>query len=120
MISTSRSAERESKSLRARIEKLDFELSIGDRRRLSDQLIQPLLGHRADALFVDVESMRRSWRLSVDRNAKLHRRSRRRRTHNKMKIARVKAVHDAAVGLVQFGSVAFYRPVAGQRPTVRP
>jgi hypothetical protein len=40
----SRSAERERKSLHARIEKLDLELSISDGLRLSDQLIQPLFG----------------------------------------------------------------------------
>ena len=34
----------------ARIEKLDFELSIRDELRLSDQLRQPLFGHRAVAL----------------------------------------------------------------------
>ena len=44
------SAERESKSLHARIEKLDLELAIGDRPGLSDQLIQPLFGHGAVAL----------------------------------------------------------------------
>jgi hypothetical protein len=46
------SAERERKSLHARIEKVDLELSISDGHRLSHQLIQPLYGNRAIALVV--------------------------------------------------------------------
>src|ERR1700730_9565886 len=44
------SAERERENLHARIEKLDLELSISNGLRLSDQLIQPRLGHGAVAL----------------------------------------------------------------------
>jgi hypothetical protein len=44
------SAERERESFHARVEKLDFELTIGDRLLLPDQLIKPLLAHRAVAL----------------------------------------------------------------------
>src|SRR5262245_11150649 len=65
-----RSTERERKSLHAQTEKLDFELSIGDGLRLSDQLVQPLLGHCAVALLVDVNSVRCAWRLSIDQHAK--------------------------------------------------
>ena len=89
------------KSLHARIEKLDFELAIGDGLRLPDQLVQPLLGHRAVALLVDVDAVSRARRLSIDQHAKSHGRSRRCRTHDEMKIAGVKAVRDASVGLVQ-------------------
>ena len=39
------------------IEKLDLELSISNRLRLSDQLIQPLFGNRAVALVVNVNSV---------------------------------------------------------------
>ena len=63
------SAEGERKSLHARIEKLDLELSIGDGLRLSDQLIQPLFGHRAVALLVDVDAVSRARRL-VHRSAR--------------------------------------------------
>jgi len=51
------SAERERKRLQARIEELDLEQSVRDGVRLSDQLIQPLLGNRAVALIVDVDSV---------------------------------------------------------------
>src|SRR5438105_1929153 len=50
------SAEGERKSLHACIEKLDLELAISNVPRLSDQLIQPLVGHRAVALLVNVTS----------------------------------------------------------------
>ena len=51
------SAEREAKSLHARIKKLDFKLTIGNWTGLPDQLVQALFGHRADALFVNVNSV---------------------------------------------------------------
>jgi hypothetical protein len=41
------SAEREGVGLHLRLEKLDLELAIGDGRRLSDQLVQPLIGGAA-------------------------------------------------------------------------
>ena len=97
------SAERERKSLHARIEKLDLELSISDGLRLPDQLIQPLFGHRAVALFVDVDAVSSARRLSIDADAKAHGSSSRRRAHDEMKIAGVKAVRDPSVGLVQHG-----------------
>src|SRR5215510_13601558 len=95
------SAERERKSLHARTQKLDLELSIGDGFRLSDQLVQTLFGHRAVALLVNVCSVGRARRLSVDQHAKFHGRSWRCRTHDEMKIAGVKAVRDASIGFVQ-------------------
>src|SRR5580658_3140900 len=91
------SAERERESLQPRIEKLDFELTVGDRLLLPDQLIQPLLGHRAVALFVDVNAVSRARLSSIDQNAKFYGRSRRRRAHDEMKIAGVKTVGDASI-----------------------
>ena len=110
------SAERERKGLHARIEKLDFELSIGDRHRLSDQLVQPLFGHCAVALLVNVNSVSRARRLSIDQHAKSHGSSRRRRAHDEMKIAGVKTVRDAAIGLVQHGGLVLHRPIAETAP----
>jgi hypothetical protein len=107
------SPEREAKGFHAQTKKLDFKLPIGNGPCLSDQLVQSLLCHRADALLVDVKSVRGSRRLSVDQNAKFHRRSRPRRTHDEMNVARVKPVCDTAVWLVQFNGVALYRPIAG-------
>src|SRR5262245_10707967 len=102
-MSRGQSAERERESLHARTEKFDFELSIGDGLRLPDQLVQPLFGHCAVALLVDVNSVRRAGRLSIDQYAKSHGRPWRCRAHDEMQIARVKAVRDASIGLVQRG-----------------
>ena len=67
---TCSSAERERERFHAGIEELDLELSIGDRSRLSNQLIQALLGDRAVALVVDVTSMACARRLSIDQHSK--------------------------------------------------
>jgi hypothetical protein len=66
------SAERERKDLHAGIEKLDLDLSIGDGLRLSDQLIEALLGNCAVALVVNVNSVSGARRLSIDEHAKSH------------------------------------------------
>ena len=60
------SAERERERLHTGIEELDLELAIGDRSRLSNQLIQTLLGDRSFTLVVYVTSMVRARRLSID------------------------------------------------------
>src|SRR5918998_5813414 len=113
------SAERESKGLHAWTEKLDLEPSIDDGFRLSDQLVQTLLGHRAVALFVNVGSVSRAWRLPVDQHAKSHGRSWGCRAHDEMKIAGVKTIRDASVGLVQHGGFLPHRPITGQRPIIQ-
>src|SRR5947208_1333286 len=64
------SAERERERLHTGIEELDLELAIGDRSRLSNQLIQALLGDRAVALVVYVSSMARARRPSIDQHSK--------------------------------------------------
>ena len=63
------SAEREGQRLHASIEELDLELSIDDRLRLADQLIQPLFDNGAVAALVHVETASRTRRLPVDRHA---------------------------------------------------
>src|SRR5215475_8978164 len=105
-----RSPKRERKNLRARPEKLDFELAIGDGLRLSDQLVQTLLGDRAVALFININTVSRAWRLSIDQHAKSHGRCRRSRAHDEMKIAGVKTVRDASIGLVQGGGFLLHCP----------
>src|SRR5262245_46589598 len=100
-----KSAERERKGFHARIEKLDLELSISDGLWLSDQLIQPLFGNRAVALVVNVNSVSSARGLSIDEHAKAHGSSVRCRSHDKMQIAGVKAVHDPPVGLVQYSGL---------------
>src|SRR5262249_25307508 len=108
-----KSAEREAKSLHARLEKLDFKLAIDNRSALPDQLVQTLRGHGTDALLIDVKSVSGARRLSIDQHAKLDGRSRCRGPHDQMKIAGVEAIHEAPVRLGQFGGLALYPPVAG-------
>src|SRR5258708_38417808 len=112
------SAERERESLHARIEKLDLELSISNGPRLSDQLIQPLFGNRAVALVVNVNSVSSARRLSIDEHAKSHGSSSRRRSHDEMKIAGMKAVRDPSVGLVQHGGLFLHRPITRKGPMI--
>src|SRR6266851_9408037 len=112
------SSECERKSLHARIEKLDLELSISNGLRLSDQLIQPLFGNRAVALIVNVTSVSLARRQSIDEHAKSYRSSSRRWSHDQMKIAGVKAVHDAPVGFVQHRGLSLHRPITGKGPMI--
>src|SRR5215212_2768185 len=114
------SAERERKSLHPRIKKLDLEVAISDGLGLSDQLIQPLLGNRAVALLVNVDSVSSPRRLPVDEHAKSHGGSSRCRSHHEMKIAGVKAVSDPPVGLVQHGGLSLHSPITQKRPMIEP
>ena len=59
---------------------------------LSNQLMEPLFDHRAVSLLVNVDSVCGAWLLSIDRHAKPHGGFLRCRSHDKMKIAGVKAV----------------------------
>src|SRR2546421_1703985 len=112
------SAERERKRLHARIEELNLELWVGEGGRLSDQLIQALFGNRAVALVVDVDPVSSAWRLSIDEHAKSHGSSSYRRSHDEMKVARVKTVRDPPAGLVEHDGVFLHRPVAGEGPVI--
>src|SRR6266404_2316359 len=64
------SAEREHKSLHARVEELDLEVMVLDGARLPDQLIQALLRRRSLALGVRVAAVGGPRRMSVDQDAK--------------------------------------------------
>src|SRR5579884_227163 len=114
------SAERERESLHACIEKLDLELAIRNMPRLADQLIEPRVGQRAVALLVNVNSMSRPRRLSIEEHAKSHGRSSRCRSHDQMEIAGVKAVRDAPVGRVQHRGPSLHRPLTRKGPLIEP
>ena len=90
------SAERESERFHAGIEKLDLELSIDDRSRLSNQLIQPLLRDRAITSLVYVTSMAYARRLSVDEDSKGCGSSASGWSHDEVEIARVEPVSGTA------------------------
>ena len=56
-------AECKGERLHARVEEFDFEGSIDDRRRLPDELIEPLFVDRAIAGLIDIQPMGRAGRL---------------------------------------------------------
>ena len=112
------SAERERERFHAGIEKLDLELPLGDRSRLSNQLIQALLGDRAVAFVVDISS----WAAPGGRPSM----NTRKRTappargwpHDEVEIARMKPERDPPAGSVQHGSLCLHRPFTGKRPLI--
>src|SRR5262245_21365725 len=116
--SSDASTERERERLHASIEKLDLELPIDDRLRLTDELIQTWFDHRADAAFVDCQTVSWTGRLPVNRHAETNGASLPWRTHDEMKISRVKAIDDPAAGTAHDGRLASHRPFAGQRPLI--
>ena len=95
-------------------------VSIHDRFRLPDQLIQPLIDGRAVAVLVDVEAMSRTWRAAVERHANTHGALSARRTHDQMKVARLKAARESAVGTGQNNRLPAHHPLAGKRPFIQP
>src|SRR5262249_3753679 len=113
-------AEGERIGFHARIEKRDLEQSISDGLWLPDQLIQPLFAQRAVALVVNVTSVSRARRQSIDEHAKPHGRSSRRRSHDQMQIAGMKAVGDPPAGRVQRCGLPPYRPITRKRPLIEP
>ena len=113
------SAEREGERLRTLIKELDLEPSIDDRLRLSNQLIQPLLDNRAVAAIVHVATVSRTRRLPVNRHAETYGDTLPRRSHDEMKVARVKATCDSAGAAVQDRCLLPHRPVPSQRPLIQ-
>ena len=119
MIWSSVLAKCERESLHAGIEKFDFELAISDWFGLSDQLVESLFNHCTVALLVNINSVRRARRLSIDPHAKFHGRSLGCRTQHEMDIAGVKTIRDASVGPVQRDGSPLHRPGPGQRPLIQ-
>lgn len=115
-----RSAECKDKSLYARIEKFDLELPISNRLWLSDQLVEPLLGHCTVSLLVNVNAVSRARQLSIEAHAKAHRRSSHYRSHDQVQIAGVKTGYDPTVGSVQHRALLLYHPIPRKGPMIEP
>src|SRR6266511_2642612 len=113
-------AEGEDVALDARLEEGDLEGAVRDRSRLPDQLIQPLVHHRAVALFVDVESARFAGRLTVDEHAEGNGGPWRPWTQDQVDVARVEAERDPPAGFVQHARASLDRPVPRESPLVEP
>jgi hypothetical protein len=88
-----RSAKREHESLRAHVDDLYLEPSVGDQLRLPDQLIQSLYCNHAVALLVNVNAVSKARRRPVESHAESHGRSTRRWPHDEIKVARVEVDH---------------------------
>ena len=73
--------------------------------------MKPLFADFAVALIVGVDAVRCAGRLSIDAHAHAHRGSASSGSHDEMEVARVKAVRDAPIGLVQHNGVWSDRPV---------
>src|SRR5262245_55830258 len=112
------SATSERKCLDAGVEELDLESSIGDRCRLTDQLIQPLFRGKPIAAIVDIVAVRGPRRLAVDRYAEAHGAVLARWSHDEVKVARVEAVRNPTIWTVQYDCLLPHRPVARQRPLI--
>ena len=84
-------AEGEHVGLDAGRKKGDLEGAVGDRSRLANQLIEPLLGDRSVALFVDVEAMSVTGKFSIDEHTERHGRASRARPHDEMDVAGMEA-----------------------------
>src|SRR5260370_30143533 len=108
------SAEREAESFDASVQKLDLKPAVGDRLRLPDQLIGPLVLDSALSLPVDVGAMSCSGRPAVEQDTKSRSVSLRRRSHDQVQVASVELERDPPAGLVQGNGIRPDGPVAGE------
>src|SRR5688572_10929188 len=115
-----RSAERQAVRLGAWVEELDLDEALVDRVRLADELIQALVGQRAVARLVDVETVRRARRLAIEQHPETHGCSSGCRAHDQVGIAGLEPERDTPAALVQHRGVLRDRPVADGRPLVEP
>src|SRR5439155_3820660 len=87
---------------------------------LSDELVEPLVRHRAVALFVHVPAASIARRLTVNEHAESYRRSSGERSHDQMQVARMKPIADASVRFIEGYEARGYRPIAAKRPLIEP
>src|SRR5207245_6585372 len=114
------SSERGHVQFRAGLQKLDLEHSIANRPWLANELVETMLVHRAVALVVDIGAMRVARRLTIEQNAEAHCRPARDRPHDQMQIARLEAIRQAPIRLVDCCGARSHRPVAAERPLIQP
>src|SRR5215469_16233951 len=107
------SAEGEGEGSGSRLEELDLEEVVGDRARLPDELVHPLLAKSSLARLVDVDSVRGALRLPIDVHAEADLLAPRLRRHHQIHVACVEPVGNPASGR------AYHGPVTGQGPGPR-
>ncbi len=116
---TRASPESERIGLQAAIKKLDLEGSVRDRAALPDELIEPLSGHNAAPLDVDIRAMVFARWFTVDRDTKANRPGVVEGPKYEMQIAGMESVDDAAARCVEKRLLVSDRPVTGQSPLVQ-
>ena len=118
-LTKSSSAECKYVCLDAGCEEGDHERTVGDRSRLANQLIEPLLGYASAALFVGVEAVRIAGTFTVDQYPEHHRSTLRTRSHDEVDVAGVEAEEDSAAGAVEHDRPTFDRPIPFESPMVQ-
>src|SRR4249920_2909972 len=114
------SSEGEHERLDARVEELDLEPPVPDRRRLADELIHPLVVGGAVAVLVDVDAMGAPRGLPVEAHPEANRRAPNRWSHHEMQIASVELIRDGTAGFIEPRRHGVDLPVARERPLVAP
>ena len=92
------SSESECEHLDTRFEELDFEGSIGDWLRLSNQLMQALFDDHAVTAAVHVDTARSARWAPVERHSETYNSVFARWSHDQMKVAGVKAMQELPLG----------------------
>src|SRR5215469_13858639 len=110
--------EGEAVSLSARIDEGDLEGAVGDRARLTDELVNALLRDSAASGAVDVGPVTVARWLPVEQDAHAHWGCERSRSHDQIEVASVEAAGDLAARRVERGRLCLHRPVSRQRPLV--
>jgi len=105
------SAEGEGVGLDARIEEADLERMIGDGTILPNKLVEPLPGHDALAVGIDIGAMAVARRCAVNRDAEANGIALPSGAENKVKVARMEPVDDAALILIENGTFFTDRPI---------
>src|ERR1700733_11983688 len=112
------SAERECKSLQARIEKLDLESTVRNRAALANELIETLARDSAAAVGIDVGAVIAAGNAAVDCHPKADRLAVPRRPENEMQVARMKTIDNAAIRFVERRMFGAHGPIAREIPVI--
>src|SRR3569833_890218 len=87
-------------------------------RRLSDEVVQALLGYDAGAGGVRVSAMAGAWRGAIDSHTKPHRLALGSGAEYQEQIPRLEPEHNGAVRLIERSFLLIDRPLARQSPLI--
>src|SRR5262249_25734052 len=112
--------ERKAKRFHSRVDTLYLELALGDRFRLTHELVRSLARSRPLPLFVAVGSVGCPGRFAIDPHSEPRWRRSPRWTHDQIHVPGVKAIHDLTVHCVHHDSFSLHGPLTGERPLIEP